>query len=107
MNVVFFFIVPSAFFLSTPLYAGLSAYARTNKPAAATTTVTSKPELPVRPAAPLNGTTLPVADGTGATALPVPATPAGGAGAPVAAAWLGAGVPATMPTDEGPLAMAT
>ena len=107
MNVVTFYIVPSPFFPSTPLYARLSAYARTKKPAAATTIDTSKLELPVRTAAPLNGTTLPVADGTGGTALPVPATPAGGAGAPVAAAWLGAGVPATMPTDDGPVARET
>lgn len=64
-------------------------------------------ELPVRTAAPVNGTVLLVADGTGGTALPVPGTPGAGAGAPVAAAWLGAGVPATMPTDDGPVAMAT
>ena len=85
----------------------MSVYARINKPAAATTIDTSKLELPVRTAAPLNGTTLPVADGTGGTALPLPATPAAGVGAAVAAAWLGAGVPATMPTDDGPVAMAT
>ena len=106
MNVVTFY-RSFPFFLSTPLYARLFAYAKTKRPAAPTTTATSKPELPVRPAPPWNGTTLPVADGTGGTALPVPATPAGGAGAPVAAAWLGAGVPATMPTDDGPVAIAT
>ena len=84
-----------------------SAYARAYKPTIATNKDTNMLELPVRTAAPVNGTTLPVADGTGGTALPVPATPAGGAGAPVAAAWLGAGVPATIPTDDGPVAMAT
>ena len=88
-------------------YAILSAYARAYKPATATNIYANMLELTVRTAAPVNGTMLPVADGTGGTALPVPATPAGGAGAPVAAAWLGAGVPATIPTDDGPVAMAT
>ena len=85
----------------------MSAYARAKKLTAASTTDRRKLELPVRTAAPLNGTMLPVADGTGGTALPVPGIPGAGAGAPVAAAWLGAGVPATMPTDDGPVAMAT
>lgn len=66
--------------------AGLSAYARTKKLTAARTKDTSTLELPVRTAAPLNGTMLPVADGTGGTALPVPGIPGAGAGVLVAAA---------------------
>ena len=82
-----------------------SAYAKTNRPAAAArTSIMLDPDLE---AAPVNGVVLPVGEAMTAELLPAatPGTPA--AGAEVAAACAGAG-PATRPTlDEGPVDKAT
>lgn len=83
------------------------AYAQTTRPTAASTTERKTPLCEVLTAAPLKGTGVVDVgvDPAGTTALEEPATPAtpgttvaAGAGAAVAAASLGAGVPAARPT---------